>query len=39
MFEIRTRKLDWLPVIDFMPKDYGEPWQQFGFEAGPVCFS
>ena len=37
-FTIRTRRINTLPIIDFMPKDYGEDSQQFGFEAGPVCF-
>jgi len=37
-FEIRTKKLGRLPIVNFRPKDYGEPWQKFGFEAGPICF-
>lgn len=37
-FEITTRKVDRLPIVNFRPKDYGEPWQKFGFEAGPICF-
>ena len=37
-FTIRTRKTNSLPIVDFMPKDYGKDAQQFGFEAGPVCF-
>ncbi len=39
IFHIQTRKLHRLPIVDFRPVDYGEPWQQFGFEVGPVCFS
>lgn len=37
-FEISTKKLARLPIVNFRPKDYGEPWQKFGFEAGPICF-
>lgn len=38
IFEIRTKKLDYLPIIDFYPVDYGLPNQAFGFHAGPLCF-
>jgi collagen type V/XI/XXIV/XXVII alpha len=38
IFEIRTKKLGQLPLVDFYPKDYGKPHQAFGFEVGPVCF-
>lgn len=38
VFEIKTRKLDRLPITNFKPVDFGNPWQKFGFEAGPVCF-
>ncbi|XP_022176710.1 collagen alpha-1(XI) chain-like [Myzus persicae] len=38
VFEIRTNKLDSLPLTDFYPIDYGLPHQAFGFEVGPVCF-
>lgn len=40
IFEIRTKKLDNLPIIDFYPTDYGgNGYQQaFGFQMGPVCF-
>lgn len=39
IFEIRTKKLDVLPIIDFYPTDYGGQVQQaFGFQMGPVCF-
>lgn len=38
IFEIRTEKLNQLPIIDFMPVDYGQPNQAFGFAVGPVCF-
>lgn len=38
IFEIRTRKLQQLPIVDFYPIDYGMPNQAFGFSAGPVCF-
>jgi len=37
-FEIKTAKLARLPIVNFRPKDYGQPWQKFGFEAGPICF-
>lgn len=38
IFEIRTKKLAQLPIIDFLPVDYGLPNQAFGFSVGPVCF-
>lgn len=38
IFEIKTKKLNQLPIIDFMPIDYGQPNQAFGFAVGPVCF-
>jgi collagen type V/XI/XXIV/XXVII, alpha len=38
VFEIRTKKVDYLPVIDFYPLDYGQQQQAFGFQMGPVCF-
>lgn len=38
IFEIRTRKTNQLPIVDFFPKDYGAPDQAFGFSIGPVCF-
>jgi collagen type V/XI/XXIV/XXVII alpha len=37
VFEIRTEKLDRLPIVDFLPVDYGLPNQAFGFSVGPVC--
>lgn len=37
-FEISTKKLARLPIVNFRPKDYGEYGQKFGFEAGPICF-
>lgn len=39
VFEIQTDKLHQLPLVDFLPHDYGKPQQAFGFEFGPVCFS
>jgi len=39
VFQLKTKKLSRLPIVDFKPKDYGKAWQQFGFELGPVCFS
>lgn len=38
VFEVRTNKLNSLPLTDFYPVDYGLPHQAFGFEVGPVCF-
>ena len=38
IFEVRTKKLGQLPLVDFYPVDYGKPHQAFGFEVGPVCF-
>lgn len=38
VFDIRTQKSNQLPVIDFLPLDYGGENQAFGFEVGPVCF-
>jgi collagen type V/XI/XXIV/XXVII alpha len=37
-FNVKTKKLNLLPVIDIKPRDYGLPNQKFGFDAGPVCF-
>ena len=36
-FEIRTKKLERLPIVDFFPVDYGLPNQAFGFTIGPIC--
>ncbi|ERL95674.1 hypothetical protein D910_00104 [Dendroctonus ponderosae] len=38
VFEIRTRQIDQLPLTDFLPIDYGESNQAFGFSVGPACF-
>jgi collagen type V/XI/XXIV/XXVII, alpha len=38
VLEIKTKKVDYLPVIDFYPLDYGQQQQAFGFQMGPVCF-
>jgi len=38
VFEIRTKKIQYLPIIDFYPVDYGQQQQAFGFQVGPVCF-
>lgn len=38
VFEVRSKDLSHLPLVDFQPTDYGLPNQAFGFEAGPVCF-
>jgi len=39
IFELKTRKVHQLPIVDILPRDYGQLWQKFGFEVGPVCFS
>jgi len=39
VFVLKTRKVNQLPIVDLMPRDYGAAWQKFGFEVGPVCFS
>lgn len=38
VFEMRTKKVKHLPIVDFLPSDYGLPDQAFGFSVGPVCF-
>lgn len=38
VFEIRTKSMKRLPIVDFFPVDYGMPNQAFGFEIGPLCF-
>lgn len=38
VFHMRTKKLSYLPLIDFYPVDYGRPNQAFGFQVGPLCF-
>ncbi|KAI0219735.1 Collagen alpha-1(V) chain [Lamellibrachia satsuma] len=38
-FTVETLRLNRLPIVDFLPQDYGHAEQQFGFEMGPVCFS
>lgn len=38
VFEIRTKKSERLPIVDFYPVDYGQPNQAFGFSVGPICF-
>merc|ERR1712142_398557 len=38
VFEVRTKRIGQLPLVDFYPIDYGKPHQAFGFEVGPVCF-
>ncbi|PRD35212.1 UNVERIFIED_CONTAM: Collagen alpha-1(XI) chain [Trichonephila clavipes] len=39
VFEVRTTKLSRLPLVDFLPRDYGSSDQAFGFEIGPLCFN
>lgn len=38
VFEIRTKKVRHMPIVDFLPIDYGLQNQGFGFSVGPVCF-
>jgi collagen type V/XI/XXIV/XXVII alpha len=38
IFKVRTKKLGQLPLVDFLPSDYGKPRQAFGFQVGPACF-
>lgn len=38
VLEVRTPRLEQLPLLDFHVMDFGEPGQRFGFEVGPVCF-
>jgi collagen type V/XI/XXIV/XXVII alpha len=38
VFEVRTKKTSFLPLIDFYPLDYGHQNQAFGFQIGSVCF-
>ena len=38
-FEMTTHRPQRLPIVDFAPKDIGDPNQAFGLEIGPVCFS
>lgn len=38
VFEIETEKLSQLPIVDFAPRDWNSK-SEYGFEAGPLCFS
>jgi collagen type V/XI/XXIV/XXVII alpha len=38
IFEFKTKKSHQLPIVDFLPIDYGDGIKSFGFEVGPVCF-
>lgn len=38
IFDVYASDVSILPIMDFAPKDYGADGQEFGFEAGPVCF-
>jgi len=38
VFEITTSRVNRLPIVDFVPTDYGEASQRLGYKAGPVCF-
>ncbi|NXT59614.1 CO5A1 protein, partial [Pluvianellus socialis] len=38
VLEVRTPRLEQLPLLDLRVMDFGEPGQRFGFEVGPVCF-
>ena len=37
VLELSSRTLGHLPIQDFLPADYGQPTQAFGFEVGPLC--
>jgi len=40
VFEIETTKLHQLPIIDFLPGEFGgDQNSRFGFEVGPICFN
>lgn len=38
VIEIRTPKIDQVPIVDVMINDFGDQNQKFGFEVGAVCF-
>lgn len=38
VFDFKTRQPATLPIVDFLPSDYGNEHQAFGFEVGPACF-
>ncbi|NXN61316.1 CO5A1 protein, partial [Rynchops niger] len=38
VLEVRTPRLEQLPLLDLRVMDFGESGQRFGFEVGPVCF-
>uniref|UniRef100_T1PCG7 Fibrillar collagen domain protein n=1 Tax=Musca domestica TaxID=7370 RepID=T1PCG7_MUSDO len=35
---VNTKRLNYLPINDFLPLDYARENQAFGFKVGPVCF-
>ena len=39
LFEVRTNNMEQLPLVDFIPRDFGGPQKKFGFKIGPVCFN
>lgn len=39
VFEFKTHKIEQLPLVDFVPKDFGGSQKKFGFKIGPVCFN
>lgn len=38
VLKLKSTRMQQFPIVDFRPKDYGSSGQEFGFEAGPVCF-
>ncbi|XP_067399247.1 collagen alpha-1(V) chain-like [Emydura macquarii macquarii] len=38
VLEVRTPRVEQLPLLDARFMDFGQPDQKFGFEVGPVCF-
>lgn len=38
VFEVHTTRMEQLPLVDFLPVDYGLSHQAFGFQVGAVCF-
>lgn len=39
VFEIKTDKMNQLPLLDVAAYDVGDDGEEFGLEIGPICFS
>ncbi|XP_045542262.1 collagen alpha-2(I) chain-like [Papilio machaon] len=39
VLEIKTSRIERLPISDFQPLSYVEASHQFSFVVGPICFS